>query len=97
MVTQALQFKGAQFAHRSQGRKLFKVFVLWPRAKARFHTLPASFPSLWPESPLAELPSRKSSSTRSALCNSYSLFRSILFFPTAIFLARCVLQNAIVQ
>src|SRR6266849_9554359 len=97
MVTQALQFKRAQFAHRSQGRKLFKVFVLWPRAKARFHTLPASFPSLWPESLLAELLCRNSSSTRSPLCNNYSLFLSILFLPSAIFLARYGLQNAEVQ
>src|SRR6267154_1599175 len=58
MVTKALHLKRAQFAYRSECRKVFQAFVLGARTKARFHTLPVSLP--------------KSSSTLSALCNSYS-------------------------
>jgi len=72
MVTKALQLKRAQFAYRSQGRKFFKAFVLWARAKARFHTLPVSLSESMSEPCLAELFHTKPSSTLSALCNSYS-------------------------
>src|SRR6266851_2124570 len=72
MVTKALQLKRAQFAYRSQGRKFFKAFVLWARAKARFHTLPVSLSESLSEPCLADFFHTKPSSTLSAPYNSYS-------------------------
>src|SRR6266478_4051809 len=94
MVMKALQLKRAQFAYRSEYRKFLKAFVLGARAKARFHTLPVSLPKSSSELSFGALRHSKLSSTLSALCNSYSGLRPILFLPFAIFPAKCGLRNA---